>query len=207
MKYFVAVVFGAFLFTTAMAAERADERDEAVLKAALNELLPREAEEKPPVLIVDEITAQFPTFRRPKIRMLPGGGFAVPRGGGKPTEEEMDGLFDAITKRNSGGGTNKALGARVSIAALALGPQVVVSPEPEKVMKEFREKHGFPKSWLAVSLPGYSADGKRAVVSLQRKGHSHSERQVFHAFFERHNEEWKFLSMIMYSLPGQTAGK
>lgn len=205
MRYVVALAFGAFLFTTVMAAERADERDEAVLKAALNVLLPREAEEKPPILIVDEITSLVPTFQRAKGRGMPRGAFPQMGGVGKLTEEDINGLLEASTKRNSGGGTNMTRGVRVSIAALALGAQVVISPEPEKVMKEFKSNHGFPKSWLEVSLPGYSADGSRAVVLLEKK--PKSERQVFHMFFEKRNDEWMLLSMTGYGVQGQNGGR
>lgn len=184
MRLWIALALNCALLVSSWASEHADIRDGEVLKAVLEQLLPRD--EKPPILILSELTPEYVDH-----------GFSFPdfkgRRAGKLSREEIKSLVENMVARNSIPGTNTALARRVSFAALELGPQVVISSEAEKTMKEFRAKYGSPKTWLEASLPGYSRDERRAIVCLRKWGNS--EGAIIRVFVEKKEGRWGLLSM------------
>jgi hypothetical protein len=186
MKILMALALNVFLIS-AWAGDTADERDGELLKLTLNHLLPQDKGGKPEILILSELTAEY-VIRGFDSPVGPG-----PRAGAdKPSKEEIKMLVENLMSRNSDP-RNNGLARRVSLAALELGPRVVVSTAAETTMKEAYAKHGNPKFWLEASLPGYSKDGRLAMVCLRSL--PQTEGSLIKAFFENRDGRWKFLRM------------
>src|SRR5689334_15952071 len=132
MRFWAALALSFLFFGTSRSSENAEVRDGQVLKVALMQLIPKE--EKPPIVILSELTPEYVDHGLwfPEL---------IGRRPGKLSQKEINSLVENMVVRNSIPGTNSALARRVSFAAIELGPQVVISSEAEKTMKDFRAKY------------------------------------------------------------------
>ncbi len=171
-----------------------DERDRLVFDVVFSRLLTdadynmRHVALESANVVLDERTPEYAgaMIRPEQVNVDIGKDHTVPRS-----------VQDDLLPRNGKPGTHKSKLA--SFADLKLGERVEIAKLPGGGIVEFERAHPNARCWVSAWLPGYSKDGKQAIVRANIGPWAHGATVTM--FLEKDGDKWtvKWSRLALYA--------